>query len=283
MGVLYLVGTPIGNLADITLRALEVLGQVQLIASENPTVTSKLLAHYKIQTPLTSYHERSSAARVQELLGVLERGDLALVSTSGMPALSDPGYQLVRQAIAAGHTVRPIPGPTAAIAALVASGLPTDCFTFVGFLPRSAALRRKRLEELATLGHTLVFYESPHRLAQTVAQMRAVFGDRRCAIARELTKVHEEIWRGTLSEAEQRFSGIVRGEVTIVVEGRAEEPWPQEKVRALAQQLLQRGEPASRVAAEVAAASGWRRAAVYAMLVGHADEGSAQANAEEGN
>lgn len=220
-GRLYVVATPIGNLADITLRAIRVLGDADVIAAEDTRTTRKLLAHHGIRTPLVSYHEHNESVRTPELLKRMEAGDtVALVSEAGTPSISDPGYRLVSEAIAAGIAVEPVPGPSAILAAIVVSGLPSDSFVFEGFLPRRRTERRRRLESLADERRTLVFFEAPHRLDHSLTDLLEVLGDRRVALCRELTKVHEEVRRGTLSElvaALQRRP--VKGEIVLVVEG----------------------------------------------------------------
>ncbi|WP_338824457.1 Ribosomal RNA small subunit methyltransferase I [Moorella humiferrea] len=223
MANLYLVATPIGNLEDITLRALKILGEVDLIAAEDTRRTRELLAHYNLHTPLTSYHRHNLRSKTPYLLKMLLEGKkLALVSDAGMPGISDPGEELVREAIDAGINVVPIPGPNAALAALVASGLPTSRFVFEGFLPRKGKERRERLIALAAEERTLIFYEAPHRLVNTLDDLLAALGDRRVAVGRELTKMFETIWRGMLSEAIAFFqANPPRGEITLVVAGAA--------------------------------------------------------------
>lgn len=220
-GVLYLCATPIGNLEDITLRALKVLKEVDLIAAEDTRHTKKLLHHYGIRKPLLSYHEHNRRARGEELLSRLLAGEkIALVTDAGTPGISDPGAELVALAVSAGVPVVALPGPSAAIAALVVSGLPTSPFCFEGFLPAAKGARRRRLEELKGEKRTLIFYEAPHRLQKTLADMLEVLGDRPVAVARELTKVHEEVWRGNLSGALEHFrQHPPRGEFTLVVGG----------------------------------------------------------------
>ncbi len=223
MGTLYLVATPIGNLEDITLRALRVLREVPLIAAEDTRHMRKLLAHFEIATPTISYHEHSGPAGIERVLAALASGDVALVSDAGTPAVSDPGEELVRAAIAAGYPVVPIPGPSAVMTALIASGLPTGEFTFMGFLPRKSAERRARLETVRDSTATLVLYEAPHRLLSTLDDLVAVLGDRQAALARELTKLHEEWLRGPLSELRAHYTGgaTPRGEYTLVIAGAA--------------------------------------------------------------
>ena len=222
MGTLYLVATPIGNLEDITLRALRILGEVPLIAAEDTRTTRKLLTHHGIRGPrLLSYTERNRRSRTPAILAALQQGDVALVSDAGMPGISDPGMHLVEAAVAAGYQVAPVPGPSALTAALVASGLPTRRFHYLGFLPRKAAHRRRLLRQVAPLPETLVAFEAPHRLRAALADLREALGDRRVAVCRELTKLHEEIFRGTLSQALEHFAEP-RGECTLVIEGAGE-------------------------------------------------------------
>jgi 16S rRNA (cytidine1402-2'-O)-methyltransferase len=218
-GTLYLVATPIGNLEDITLRALGVLKGVDLIACEDTRHTRKLLSHYKIARPTVSYHEHNERDRARELVARLEAGsDIALVSDAGTPLVSDPGFRLVRDAIERGIRVVPIPGPSAFVAALAASGLPADEFTFAGFLPPRRSARRARLAGLAGLKSTLIFYEAPHRIRATLDDAREILGDRPSALARELTKLYEEFLRGSLSEiASSLEPGDVRGEMVLIV------------------------------------------------------------------
>jgi 16S rRNA (cytidine1402-2'-O)-methyltransferase len=214
-GTLYLVATPIGNLEDITLRALRVLREADLIACEDTRHTRKLLAHYDIAKPTVSYHEHNERERAADLIEKLESGlDVALVSDAGTPLVSDPGFRLVHDSIEQGIQVVPIPGPSALIAALSASGLATSEFTFAGFLPARRHARRARLAALAPIHSTLVFYEAPHRIKETLADARDLLGNRRCVVARELTKLHEEFIRGTLSEIELPET---RGEIVLLV------------------------------------------------------------------
>jgi 16S rRNA (cytidine1402-2'-O)-methyltransferase len=264
MGSLYLVGTPIGNLGDITLRALETLRAVALIVAEDTRRAGLLLKHFGIDKPILSLFEHNEAARIERVLAALESGDVALISEAGMPGLSDPGYDLIRAAIEHGIAVTPIPGPTAAVSALVASGLPTDAFVFLGFLPRRSADRRRLLREAARERRSLVAYEAPHRLAEALADVEDVLGDRAIAVARELTKMHEEIWRGTVSGARQRFAGEALGEITLVIAGAPEsQRWQESEVREAVQHALRDGASVSDAAREVAALSGWPRRAVY--------------------
>lgn len=225
-GVLYVCATPIGNLEDITLRVLRILREVDLIAAEDTRHTRKLLHYYDIHRPLTSYHEHNRRQKGEQLLRELMSGKkIALVTDAGTPAISDPGWDLVQMAIAAGIQVVPLPGPSALVTALVVSGLPTERFVFEGFLPREGKERRQRLQALAEEERTIVLYEAPHRLRRTVADLLTVLGEARpVALARELTKIHEEVWRGTLAELQARLEQEeVRGEIVLVIGGRTKE------------------------------------------------------------
>ncbi len=240
---LYLVATPIGNLQDITLRALDVLRRVDRIACEDTRQTQKLLNHFEIQTPTLSCHEHNERRRAEELVETLcSGGRIALVSDAGTPGVSDPGNWLVRAAIGAGVAVYPVPGANAAVSALVASGLAADEFHFFGFLPEKAGARRTRLETLAREEdrkvRTLIFYEAPHRILDTLAEMEAIWGPAlRVAVARELTKMHEEFLRGTVAEVRSEIAGRdrVRGEITVVVEA---PPWSDSAEAAQAEESL---------------------------------------------
>ena len=218
MPTLYLVATPIGNLEDITLRALRVLREASLIAAEDTRTTRHLLAHHGIKARLVSYNDHNKRARTPRLLEALRQGDIALVSEAGTPGVSDPGSDLVVAATAAGFSIVPIPGPSAVTTALVVSGLPTRQFIYLGFLPRRSGQRRRLLAGLVGEPRTIVAFESPHRLQQAFADMLAALGDRRLAVCRELTKAYEEVFRGRLSEAIDHFQEP-RGEFTIVLEG----------------------------------------------------------------
>jgi 16S rRNA (cytidine1402-2'-O)-methyltransferase len=219
-GTLYVVATPIGNLEDISSRAIRILGEVDLIACEDTRHTRKLLDRYGITRPLVSYHEHNEQARATELLGDLQAGkNIALVSDAGTPLIADPGYRLVEQAREQGISVTPVPGPCALITALSASGLPTDSFLFHGFLPVKQGQRRKLLTELKTLDATLVFYEAPHRILETLEDIAATLGERELVLARELTKIHEEFLRGTPREVQSALAErpSVKGEITVMV------------------------------------------------------------------
>ncbi len=267
MGTLYLVATPIGNLDDISARALQILGQVVLIAAEDTRVTRKLLSHFDIHTPLLSYYEHNKLTRAEAILKRLQDGDVALVSDAGPPALNDPGYELVRAALDAGYRVSPIPGPSAPIAALITSGLPTDAFLYCGYLPRKQSERRIALQRLSELPYTLIFLEAPHRLLGSLADLADVLGDRPAAIGRELTKLHEDIWHGSLTEAARHFSSP-RGEFVIVVGGRpSAQParWTEPRLRASILQEIRSGVAPSVLAAQLSARSGWPRRHIYKL------------------
>jgi 16S rRNA (cytidine1402-2'-O)-methyltransferase len=270
VGTLFLVATPIGNLEDITARAVRILKQVELIAAEDTRQTRKLLDRYDIRTSLISYHEHNKLRGLDGILTALAQGDVALVSDAGTPVLNDPGYELLRAVLQAGYTVSPIPGPSAPVAALVASGLPTDAFLYLGYLPRKPGDRRRLLTRVAELPYTLIFLEVPHRLLAALQDLIDVLGDRQVAVARELTKLHEEIYRGGLSEARSHFTiQPPRGEFTLVVAGNPvdKERWTEDQLRASLQDHLARNEAPSQIASQVAAQSGWPRREVYRFLV----------------
>ena len=268
MGKLYVVGTPIGNLEDITLRALRILAEVSLIAAEDTRRARLLTGRYEIATPTTSYFQGNKLVKLETILGALEDGDVALISEAGMPGLSDPGYELIQTAIERGCDVVPIPGPTAPVTALVVSGLPTDAFLFLGYLPRRESRRRQVLNSVAREAYTIIAFETPHRLLDSLADVETVLGDRPLALCREMTKVHEEIWRGTVSEARAAFEDRgPRGEFTLVIGGAVEEEqrWDEEQVRAALQDLLAKGIRRPDAAKRVADLSGWDRGAVYKL------------------
>lgn len=275
IGTLYIVSTPIGNLEDITLRALRILREVRLIACEDTRHTRRLLDRYEIDTPTISYHEHNKLARRDQLLAALAEGDMALVSDAGTPAINDPGYELVVAAIAAGFTVSPVPGPSAPLAALVAAGLPTAQWTYLGFLPSRRNERRAFLANHAQLPTTLICFETPHRLLAALDDLLAVLGDRRISIARELSKLHEEFVRGTVREAQQHFvQHAPRGEFVLVIEGYVAPPPPaidlddwQAHARQRLQELQAQGMSGSAAAKQVAKELGVARSDVYALWV----------------
>jgi 16S rRNA (cytidine1402-2'-O)-methyltransferase len=267
-GTLFVVATPIGNLEDITLRALEVLRRVAVIAAEDTRHTRKLLSRYDIHTPLVSCHAHSSDEKMERLVDRLERGeDLAVVTDAGTPSISDPGWELVAMALKRHIRVAAIPGPSAAVAALVVSGLPTHPFAFLGFAPPKGARRRRFFESYADLPMTRILYEAPARLLKTLQDVLAYWGDRRVAVARELTKMHEEVFRGTIREAMDHFREGVRGEISLVVEGAPEKDrdetdddlWREELERL----LLVEGVRLKTAVARVCERFGVRRRQVY--------------------
>lgn len=275
MGTLYLVATPIGNLEDVSARALRILNEVHLIAAEDTRRTGKLLSHFDIHTPVTSYYEHNKLRKVDELLLVLAEGNAALVSDAGTPLINDPGYELVMAALEAGHTVSPIPGPCAPIAALTASGLPSDKFIYLGYLPRKKKKRLVMLEEVKELSFTLIFLETPHRLLGSLQDMSEVLGNRRSAAARELTKLHEEIFRGSLRELLSHYSAQKpRGEFTIVVGGYnpSSERWAEERLDEEILYHLERDDTPAHIASRLARRSGWQRRVIYKKILAITNE-----------
>ncbi len=266
MPTLFLVGTPIGNLEDISLRALRTLREVSLIAAEDTRITRRLLERYEIKTRLVSFHEYSGPGRVEDLLHILEEGDIALVSDAGMPGLSDPGYPMIQACIQAGLKVVPIPGPSAAITALVVSGLPAENFLFLGFLPRREKARREALADIAGLPYTIVVFEAPHRLISLLGDVGEILGNRRVSIGREMTKMHEEIWRGFVTDAIEYFmEGEARGEFTLAIAGAADRHWDETTViHALAAER-ERGASRKEAAEVVAGLSGWKKRDLYKL------------------
>ena len=218
MGTFYVVGTPIGNLEDLTRRAARILAAVDLIAAEDTRVTRRLLNHLGLRTPLLSCHRHNWPARLPQLLQALESGEVALVTDAGMPAVSDPGAEITAAVAAAGFPVEVIPGPSAVTAALAAAGMPADSFLFLGFLPRRRQERQAALAQAAALPYTLVIFEAPHRLRPALADLQAILGNRQIAVCRELTKLHQEVWRGDLAGALDYFTAP-RGEFVLVVDG----------------------------------------------------------------
>jgi 16S rRNA (cytidine1402-2'-O)-methyltransferase len=278
MGHFYIVSTPIGNLGDMTYRAVEVLRSVDRILAEDTRHTATLCRRYDITAPLVSAHEHNERARTETVLAWLAAGeDVGLVTDAGTPLVSDPGGRLVAAVIEAGHRVTPVPGASAVLAALVASGLDAEPFTFYGFLPRSGRARTERLDELAGLGHTAVLFESPGRLGRLLDDLAARSGaGRRVAVARELTKIHEEVVRGRLAEVADHFRGkAVRGEIVVVVEGAAPVSLAVDEAAAaaLAAALLEEGQRPSIVAREVARRLGVGRNVVYGIVQRLKEEG----------
>jgi 16S rRNA (cytidine1402-2'-O)-methyltransferase len=274
VGAFYLVATPIGNLEDVTLRALRVLGEAELLLAEDTRHVRKLLVRHGVAARPVSLHAHNEASRIEKVLAMLEGGgSVALVSDAGTPLVSDPGERLVRAVVEAGHAVEAVPGPSAVVAALSVAALPTERFTFVGFLPRRAGARDALLERLGDAPETLVFFESPRRLAGTLRLLAERLGARRACVARELTKLHEEVARGTLAELAERFAAGARGEVTIVVEGAAAPAAPDaEAVDAEIRARLAAGDSSREIAAALAR-PGLPRRAVYARAVALREQG----------
>ncbi len=267
-GTLYIVGTPIGNLGDMSERALNTLRDVDFIAAEDTRVTMKLLSRFDIHTPLVSYHEHNASSSGERIIERIVAGEsCAIVTDAGMPAISDPGEDLVRACHDNGISVASVPGPSAVITALALSGMPTERFSFEGFLSSAAGERRKQLSELAGEKRTLVFYESPHRLSATLIAMADAFGEREIAIVREITKIHEQVWRTTLPEAAEYYSSNApRGEFVLVVGGASEarrEALTLEQAIAIAESYIADGMAPTAAAKRAAAESGVKRALIY--------------------
>ncbi|MBE0681910.1 MAG: 16S rRNA (cytidine(1402)-2'-O)-methyltransferase [Anaerolineales bacterium] len=271
MGTLYLVATPIGNLEDISPRGVRILREVLLIAAEDTRHTGTLLKHFDIKTPLTSYWEHNKLNKLDFILEKLSQGDVALVSDAGTPAINDPGYELVQAALASRFDVVPVPGPSAPIAALTVSGLPTDSFLYLGYLPSKSSERRKSLLQISDLPYTLIFLESPHRIVDSLEDILSTLGDRRICLAREMTKLYEEYWRGQISGAIEHFkSKAPRGEFTLVVEGKRKEErsvWTEDELLKAIKKELKAGKSAKEISAELAEQSGWNKKEVYAKTI----------------
>ena len=274
MGMLYLVATPIGNLEDITLRALRILKEVDLIACEDTRYTARLLNRYAIDTPRESYHQFNEASRAPQLLQMLRDGkNIALVSDSGTPLISDPGYELVSCCRKEGIKVVPVPGPSAAIAALIGSGLPTEAFYFAGFLPARGSQRKRRLQELTGIPATLIFYEAPHRLLSSIEDMADILGPRRACLARELTKMHEELLHGTLPELLENLQARprIQGEITIVIEQgetvQVSTVFPESIKQHLDEVMKKTGLPRNEALKSVARQRGIPRKEAYKLLI----------------
>jgi len=270
MGILYLVATPIGNLEDLSPRAVRILREVVLIAAEDTRHTGNLLKHFEINSPLTSYFEHNKMHKLDRILETLAGGDVALVSDAGTPAINDPGYELVQAALASGFDVRPVPGPSAPISALTVSGLPTDSFLYLGYLPHKSSERRARLTEISQQPYTLIFLESPHRVVDSLHDILSVLGDRRICVAREMTKLYEEFWRGPISGALEYFqSKEPRGEFTLVIEGKKTEDrrqWTEEELLEAIKKELQAGKSAKEISAELAESSGRNKKQIYDLV-----------------
>ena len=278
MGTLYVVGTPIGNLSDLTLRAIRVLGEVDLIAAEDTRVTRKLLNHLDLHVPLTSCHQHNWPAKLPSLLKTLESGDVALVTDAGMPGISDPGSDLVAAIAGAGYAVEVVPGVSALTSALAVSGISGDAFQFLGFLPRRSKDRKAGLKSVASSPHPLIIYESPHRVKATLRDLLETLGDRKMAVCRELTKLHEEVFRGTVSEAILHFDEP-RGEFVLVVPGASESEsaglpgsMDLDSIEQELARLRESGAKAKEAVALVAEYSGLPKRAVYQMWLGTAQQ-----------
>jgi len=271
-GTLFLVATPIGNLEDITHRAVRVLREASLIACEDTRHTRRLLDHYEIRKPLVSYHEHNEAGRAAELLGKLADGvDVALVSDAGTPLVSDPGYEIVKRAVEAGVPVVPVPGASAAVTALAAAGLPSDSFLFAGFLPLKGAKRKQALEKIRLLDSTVILYEAPHRVLHTLDQLREILGARPMVAAREMTKVHEEFLRGTAGDIHEALARrqAIKGEFTIVI-GRPEatsgEAIDPTEIRAEVETLMEAGTARMDAIKAVAKQRGLPKRTIYDVM-----------------
>ena len=269
MGTFYVVGTPIGNLEDLTRRAARILAAVDLIAAEDTRVTRRLLNHLGLRTPLLSCHRHNWPARLPQLLQALESGEVALVTDAGMPAVSDPGAEITAAVAAAGFPVEVIPGPSAVTTALAAAGMPADSFLFLGFLPRRRRERQAALAQAAALPYTLVIFEAPHRLRPALADLQAILGDRQIAVCRELTKIHQEVWRGDLAGALDYFTAP-RGEFVLVVAGNSDISTSKTAAdpAAARQQLAEKRQAGLRAresVAAVTAATGLPRREVYQL------------------
>lgn len=276
MGTLYLVATPIGNLEDMTFRAIRILQTVDLIAAEDTRHTGKLLQHFQIKTPQLSYHEHNRQQRIPELLSKLSEGKaIALVTDAGMPLISDPGYELVKACVAQGISIVPIPGANAAITALSAAGLATDKFVFEGFLPAKSKERRSHLETLTSETRTIIFYESPHRLRETLQDLGTILGEtREIVLARELTKMHEEFWRGTITDAIAHYTNREpQGEFTLVVAGATlEKPQLSEAaIKAELQNLLKQGLSRSDASRQLSQQTSLPRRQIYQLALSIAE------------
>lgn len=267
MGILYVVATPIGNLEDITLRALRLLKDVDLIAAEDTRKARFLLNKHGIRNRLTSYHEQNKRSKLPALLRLLQEGmDIALISEAGTPGLNDPGYELIGAAIQQGLQVVPVPGPSAIVTALVVSGLPTDQFTYIGYLPRRHSERSRLLKSLSGEQRTIICLEAPHRLRAALADMSETLGDRKVAMCREMTKLHEEIFRGTLTQALEHFTQP-KGEFTLVIEGAQEQRLeaPTAEAESMLKQLRSQGLGARESVAGVVAATGMAHKEIYRL------------------
>ncbi|PJF23242.1 MAG: 16S rRNA (cytidine(1402)-2'-O)-methyltransferase [Phototrophicales bacterium] len=271
MRTLFIVPTPIGNLEDITLRALRVLKEVSLIAAEDTRTSRVLLKHYDIHTPLTSYHEHNKLDKLETIIAALDSGDVALISDAGTPGISDPGYELIQTVIAQGYNVVPLPGANAVITAFVASGFPTDSFIYMGFFPRKASAQVAFLNTLQTETRPVILYESPNRLLDTLHRIVDVLGEARAiCVGRELTKIHEEFQRGSAADVLAHYqANPPRGEITLIIGGVqvANTIWDEARVRSALVARIKAGESHSSAAKAVAKESGWNKRDVYQLKI----------------
>ena len=270
MGTLYLVATPIGNLEDMSSRAIRILREASLIAAEDTRHSGKLLKHFEIETPITSYFEHNKLDKLDFILEKLSMGDVALISDAGTPAVNDPGYELVKAALDAHHDVKPVPGPSAPITALTVSGLPSDSFLYLGYLPHKTSERHRRLEEVESQPYTLIFLESPYRVVEALEDISSILGDRRICVAREMTKMFEEYWRGRVSGAVEYFKAQpARGEFTLVVEGKTNDKkdvWTEDELQKAIEKELKNEKSAKEISIELAKQSGWNKKEVYRLI-----------------
>ena len=270
MGTLYLVATPIGNLEDMSSRAIRILREASLIAAEDTRHSGKLLKHFEIETPITSYFEHNKLDKLDFILEKLSTGDVALISDAGTPAVNDPGYELVKAALDAHHDVKPVPGPSAPITALTVSGLPSDSFLYLGYLPHKTSERHRRLEEVESQPYTLIFLESPYRVVEALEDISSILGDRRICVAREMTKMFEEYWRGRVSGAVEYFKAQpARGEFTLVVEGKTNDKkdvWTEDELQKAIEKELKNEKSAKEISIELAKQSGWNKKEVYRLI-----------------
>ena len=270
MGTLYLVATPIGNLEDMSPRAIRILREASLIAAEDTRHSGKLLKHFEIDTPITSYFEHNKLDKLDFILEKLSTGDVALISDAGTPAVNDPGYELIKAALGASHDVKPVPGPSAPITALTVSGLPTDSFLYLGYLPHKTSERHKTLENVESQPYTLVFLESPYRIVEALEDISSILGDRRICVAREMTKMFEEYWRGNVTGAVSHFkSQPPRGEFTLVIEGKRENgnlKWTEEELVKAIEREMKEEKSAKEISAELVKPSGWNKRDIYSLI-----------------
>jgi 16S rRNA (cytidine1402-2'-O)-methyltransferase len=275
MSTLYLVATPIGNLGDMSARAIDILKSVSLVAAEDTRHSAKLLNHFEITTPTTSYFDHNKRQKQGRILSELERGDVALISDAGTPSINDPGYELVKAAIADGREIIAIPGANAPLSALIVSGLATDRFLYLGYLPRKQQERIASYQEIIEMPYTLIFFESPKRLVKSLIDMKQVFGNRKISVAAELTKKFERVFRGTIDEAINHIKEVPpRGEYTLVVEGKhdGEGMWTIEDIKEAIDKQISIGNSPSEIAKFLVVVSGWRRRDIYQLITKYSEE-----------